>query len=67
MVMTVLVQTAGEAETSPINKDVLFIELNSIPDRARRGIVESERGEVELTLAKCRVSIQYLKSWSRHS
>ena len=46
-----LVQIAGEAETSSINKDALFIEQDSIPDSWRSGILEFERGEVELTLA----------------
>jgi len=46
-----LVQIAGETETSPVNKDSLFIEKNSIPDGGRSGIFESESPEVELPLA----------------
>lgn len=47
----VLVQTAGEAETSPIHKDALFIEQDSIPDGGCSSILESESAEIELTLA----------------
>ena len=47
----VLVQIAGVAETSPINKDTLSIEQDGIPDGGRSGILEPESAEVELTLA----------------
>ena len=46
-----LVQIAGEAETSSINKDALFIEQDSIPDCGCSSILESESAEIELTLA----------------
>ena len=48
---TVLVQTAGEAETPPIHKDALFIEQDRIPDGRCSSILESESAEIELTLA----------------
>jgi hypothetical protein len=48
---TALVQIAGEAETSPINKDSLFFEQDSIPGGGRSGIFESESPEVKLPLA----------------
>jgi len=46
------VQIAGVAETPPINKDAILIEQGHIPDGGRRGVLESERGEVELALVQ---------------
>ena len=44
-------QIAGGAETSPINMDTLLIGQYRVPGGGRSGVLESERGEVELTLA----------------
>jgi hypothetical protein len=38
---TILVQIAGVAEISPINKVTLFIEQNRIPDGGRSGVIEA--------------------------
>ena len=46
-----LVQIAGEAKISSINKDTLFIEQDGIPDGGRSVILEPESTEIELTLA----------------
>jgi DNA-directed RNA polymerase specialized sigma24 family protein len=37
----ILVQIAGVAEISPINKVTLFIEQNRIPDGGRSGVIEA--------------------------
>jgi hypothetical protein len=63
----VLVQTAGEAKTSPIYKDALFIEQNGIPDGRCGSMLEPESAEIERTLADAVHQLDAMKAWSRHS
>lgn len=51
VVPPVLVQTGGEAETSPIYKDALFIEQDGVPDGRYSSILELGSAEIELALA----------------
>jgi hypothetical protein len=45
------VQIVDETEASPINKDSIFVEKDSISGGGHNGIFESDSPEVELPLA----------------
>lgn len=50
-ILPALVQIAGPVKIFSINMDTLLTEQDDIPDNGRRGILEPESAEVELTLA----------------
>jgi hypothetical protein len=62
-----MVQIANVAEMLDVNADALSIEPDSVSDCVRSGVLDRERGEIELIPANAMCQLDAMKPWSRHS